>query len=227
MDLVSVYFMPGLAASPTIFERIKLPADQFEVVLLEWEIPLENESLRDYAKRISKKVTHKNPVLIGVSFGGILVQEMAEFVHARKVIIISSAKCNAEFPRRMRFAKSTGAYKLLPIDLVLKAESLVKYSFGQKVNERLKLYQKYLAMRDKKYLRWAIENVVLWDREKPDENVIHIHGDKDEIFPAKYINGYIPVKGGTHIMIINKFRWLNENLPGIILGEERKPSQKL
>jgi esterase/lipase len=34
----------------------------------------------------------ENPVLIGVSFGGILVQEMAKHIDARKVIIISSVK---------------------------------------------------------------------------------------------------------------------------------------
>ena len=94
--------MPGLAASATIFERIVLPEDVFEIHLLEWEIPLANESLAKYAQRIVKKITHENPVLIGVSFGGILVQEMAKYIEARKVIIISSVKSNLEFPRRLK-----------------------------------------------------------------------------------------------------------------------------
>ena len=216
---IPIYFMPGLAASPLIFERIQLPKDIFEVILLEWEIPLDHESLEDYAKRICAKITHENPVLIGVSFGGILVQEMSKFVDAKKVIIISSVKCNKEFPRRMKWAKSTGAYKLLPLDLILNVEKLAKYSFGSKINERIKLYEKFLSMRDKKYLSWAIERVILWDRDTSDENVIHIHGDADEVFPPQYIKNYISVKGGTHIMIINKFKWLNENLPKIILGK--------
>lgn len=220
MDRIPVYFMPGLAASPLIFERIKLPEDIFEVMLLEWEIPLDGETLQQYAVRISKKIKHLNPVLIGVSFGGILVQEISRCIQVRKVIIISSAKSNSEFPRRMKVAKATGAYKLLPVSLVLKAQQLAKYSFGPKINERLELYEKYLSVRDKKYLNWAIEQVVLWNRDMPDEQVIHIHGEDDEIFPSKYIKNYIPVKGGTHIMIINKFKWLNENLPNIILGAE-------
>jgi esterase/lipase len=37
------------------------------------------------------------PVLVGVSFGGILVQEIATHIKARKVIIISSVRSNAEF----------------------------------------------------------------------------------------------------------------------------------
>jgi len=219
MRKIPVYFMPGLAASSAIFENIKLPKDQFEMILLDWDNPKEEESLHNYAKRLCKKITHENPVLIGVSFGGILVQEMAQFVNAKKVIVISSVKSNAEFPRRMKFAKTTQAYKLLPLSLINIIERLTKYSFSEKVSNRLKLYEKYLSMRDKNYLAWAIKNVILWDRKIADPNVIHIHGDADEVFPPKYIKDYISVKGGTHIMIVNKYKWLNEKLPKIILGD--------
>lgn len=215
MIKIPVYFMPGLAANSLIFERINLP-DEFEIHLLEWSIPLDNESLSDYAKRMSLQVTEKNPVLIGVSFGGILVQEMAKYINARKIIIISSAKCNQEFPLRMRIAKSTKAYKLVPVNLLANLDSLAKFSFGGKIKKRLELYKMYLSVRDSKYLEWAIEQVILWDRVIPDKNVVHIHGDMDDVFPIKYITNCKVVKGGSHIMILNKFKWMNENLPNLI-----------
>ena len=186
------------------------------IILLEWELPLNNESLSEYAERISKKVTHKNPVLIGVSFGGILVQEMAEFLEVRKTIIISSVKSNVEFPTAFKVAKTTKAYKLLPTRLVLNIENLAKFSFGDKIKQRFELYKKFLSVRDKKYLDWAIENVILWQRVKPDRKVVHIHGTEDGVFPIKNIKDCIAVKGGTHIMIINKYRWFNKNLPLLI-----------
>jgi pimeloyl-ACP methyl ester carboxylesterase len=212
--------MPGLAASPTIFENIKLPEDEFEIIFLEWFVPFNKESLEDYALRMTKNIKHENPVLIGVSFGGILVQEMAKHINVRKTIIISSVKSNKEFPRRMKIAKSTMAYKLIPTQLLSNVEALAKYAFGNTVTKRLELYEKYLYMRDKKYLDWAIESIILWKNDKADENVVHIHGLEDEIFPIKYISNCIPVKGGTHIMIINKYKWLNENLPSIIKMNE-------
>jgi pimeloyl-ACP methyl ester carboxylesterase len=218
MSKIPVYFMPGLAASVAIFERIKLPEDQFDMFFLEWEIPLEKETLAEYAERMTLKIKHENPVLIGVSFGGILVQEMANFIATRKIIIISSVKNNLEFPRRMIIAKNTKAYKLIPLSLVKNIESLAKFSFGKKVNQRLKLYEKFLSVRDKRYLDWAIEQVVLWDRTAVDQNVIHIHGDLDDVFPIKYIKNCIVVNGGTHIMILNKYKWLNASLPSIIMG---------
>ena len=167
---------------------------------------------------MAKKITHEDAVLIGVSFGGILVQEMKPFLKVKKVIIISSVKSNTELPRTMKIAKTTKAYKLIPTQLVENIESLVKYTFGSSIiKKRLKLYEKFLSMRDKVYLDWAIEHIVNWNRVAIDTSIIHIHGDADEVFPMKYIKNCIPVAGGTHIMIITKYLWLNVNLPKIIM----------
>ena len=90
MSKIPVYFMPGLAASSSIFERIKLDEDIFEMHLLEWEIPHPKEALSDYALRISKKIKHENPVLVGVSFGGMIAVEIAKVLKPATTIIISS-----------------------------------------------------------------------------------------------------------------------------------------
>lgn len=219
MSKIPVYFMPGLAASPTIFEYINLPPETFEVHLLEWVLPNGNESLKSYAKRMAEKVIHDDAVLIGVSFGGVLVQEMKQFLNPRKVIIISSVRCNLELPNRMKIAKSTKAYKLLPTGLMQDVELLTKYAFGDMLKKKLKLYEKYLHMRNKSYLDWAIEQMICWKRIKIDPEIIHIHGDADEVFPAKNIKQFINVKGGTHSMILNKYKWFNTNLSKIILEE--------
>ncbi|WP_396211292.1 alpha/beta hydrolase [Flavobacterium sp.] len=219
MSKIPVYFMPGLAASPTIFEYINLPPETFEVHLLEWVLPVGNESLKSYAKRMAEKVNDDNAVLIGVSFGGVLVQEMKQFLNPKKVIIISSVRSNVELPNRMKIAKSTKAYKLLPTGLMQDVELLTKYAFGDMLKKKLKLYEKYLHMRNKSYLDWAIEQMICWKRIKIDPEIIHIHGDADEVFPAKNIKQFINVKGGTHTMILNKYKWFNTNLPKIILGE--------
>jgi pimeloyl-ACP methyl ester carboxylesterase len=219
MNKIPVYFMPGLAAGPSIFENIKLPEEQFEMYFLEWFLPIENESIESYALRMTQKITHNNPVLIGVSFGGVLVQEMAKIIQTNKVIIISSVKSNKEFPSRFKIARNTKAYKLIPTQLLADIEKLVKYAFGDNiVAKRLKLYEKYLSVRDKHYLDWAIETILCWNQEEINDAVIHIHGDEDEVFPIKHIRKCIVVKGGTHIMILNKFKWLNENLPKLIVN---------
>lgn len=222
MERIPVYFVPGLASNPMIFEYIKLPPDQFECIFMEWMLPEDNESIRDYAARLAQKyIRHHDPVLIGVSMGGLVVQEMCKVIKVRKTIIISSVKSNREFPRRMWLARRTKLYRLFPTYMMQHVEKINKLFPGNNmVKRRLELYEKFLGFRDKKYLDWSFEKIIEWDRAEPDPDVVHIHGTDDGVFPARYIRNYIPVKGGTHIMIINRFGWMNEHLPGIILGTD-------
>lgn len=225
--LIHVYCMPGLAANPSIFEMIRLPEDRFKIHWLDWVLPKPKESLREYTKRLSKKIEHTNPVLIGVSFGGVIVQEMAQLIEVRRVIIISSVKSEKELPRRMRFARCTGAFKILPTSLVRHVDALEKIAVGDFATKRAKLYKKYLSVTDTRYLDWAIKQMVCWERQEPYPGVVHIHGDRDEIFPYRYIGGCITVPGGTHVMIINRFRWFNEHLEEIITtGKLEKKKEK-
>ncbi len=207
-----VYFVPGLAAGSEIFRNISFPEDQYQVKVLEWLIPKKDESLREYSQRMALRVKEPNAILIGVSFGGIVVQEMARFLNLRKLIIISSVKTRKELPRRMKFAAWTKAYKLIPTGLVLSVEDLTKFSIGPRSKKRLLMYQEYLHVRDKYYLDWALEKLVTWKQIEHLPDIIHIHGDKDAVFPIKYITDCKVIHNGTHIMLLNKGREISQLL---------------
>jgi len=215
-ELIHVYLMPGMAANPSIFEHIDLPKDQFKIHWLEWIIPLKNETLSNYAKRMTQKIKEDDIILLGVSFGGILVQEMSKFIRVRKLLVVSSVVSKDQLPKRFKIAKKTKAYKLLPTKLLGNIDLLAKYSFGEFIKRRINLYKKYLSVNSKEYLDWAIKQMVCWDQTEPPEGVIQIHGEKDGIFTNSCKGNCIVVKGGTHIMIISKYKWFNENLPKLI-----------
>ena len=207
--------MPGMAASPKIFEYLKLPKN-FEIHLLSWIPPLKDESLTNYAKRMCKRVVHKNPILLGVSFGGILVQEMAKHIFVKKIVIISSIKAKEELPLPMIVAKRTNVHKLLPTKLIEDIEYLTIFAFGKGIKKRVALYQKYLSERNSEYLNWAINALVNWDQNKFSDKLIHIHGDSDTVFPVKnLINPYFKIKGG-HAVIITESIWFNRELPAML-----------
>ena len=216
-DIIHVYLMPGMAANPSIFDNLSLPENQFQLHKLHWEIPLKNESLSNYALRMTKKIEHEDIVLLGVSFGGILVQEMSKHITLRKLFIVSSVKTKHELPTRFKVLKATKAYKLLPTQLASNLDLLAKFSFGDTIKKRIDLYKKYLSMNNKYYLDWSIEQVINWEQDKVIPEVIHIHGEKDLVFPYQYISNCITIKNGTHIMIIDKYKWFNKNLPKLIL----------
>lgn len=201
-----------MAAGPEIFRNIKLPDENYRIEVLEWLIPSKDESLQDYAKRMAARVKEPNAILIGVSFGGVVVQEMEKFLTLKKLIIISSVKTRSELPKRMRIAGFTKAYKLIPTSVILSAEDLTKFSIGPKSKKRLRLYQEYLNVRDKNYLDWALQKMVTWDRLTEVKGVVHIQGDRDTVFPIKYIKKSIVIPGGTHIMILNRGREISNKL---------------
>jgi len=211
-----IYFVPGLAAGKEIFENISLPVEEYEIHIIEWLIPKKKETLTEYAKRMAAKVLMPNTVLIGVSFGGVVAQEMSNFLNLKKLIIISSVKSKRELPAKMRIFKTFPAYRLIPPSFLENTKNMVKYGLGIKSKAKLETYQKYLSVKNTHYLKWAIKQMVGWDRIEEIENVIHIHGDKDPVFPIEKIKNCIIVPGGTHIMLIVKFKWLNDNLPKII-----------
>ncbi|WP_298311650.1 alpha/beta hydrolase [uncultured Aquimarina sp.] len=215
-EVTHVYFVPGMAADVSIFEYISLPEDTYKTHTIPWKIPEKGESIKNYAQRMCEEIEHEQCVLIGVSFGGMIVQEMSKYLNVKKLVIISSVKNKHELPRRIKLARKTKAYKLMPTSLVSKIDNWEKLAFGDFAKKRAAMYQKYLSVNDKTYLDWAIENIVCWDQEESIEGIVHIHGDKDIVFPISHIKDCITVENGTHVMIINRARWFNTHLPEII-----------
>jgi esterase/lipase len=182
-----------------------LSSEIYEFHYLEWKKPLAlEETITNYAMRMTDDIQHKNPVLIGVSFGGIMVQEMSKFIDAKKIILISSVKTHHELPKRFKVASMSKLYKLFPTKVVSNFEDYAKFFLGKSLKKRAKIYEKYLSVRSEKYLKWSIHNVLHWKQEKPLENTIHIHGTKDHVFPFKNIDNPIEIEDGTHVMILTK-----------------------
>ena len=214
--MIHVYLMPGMSANSLIFEKINFPS-HFSLHYLNWIPPKTEESLENYANRFKKLIIHKNPVLIGVSFGGVLVQEISKIIKVNKLIIISSVKCNKEFPSHMKFGKVTKSYKLLPVKWINDFESLISFVLGPKVKRRVDLYRKYLSVRDKNYLNWAIRELIEWKQNEPLKNIIHIHGSNDLIFPKIFLKDFIELPKGDHAMILKRADWINKKIPEIIM----------
>jgi hypothetical protein len=211
-----IYFIPGLAAGKEIFKNLSLSPDLYETHVLEWIIPEKNETLSEYSQRMATKITHPDPVLIGVSFGGVVAQEMSLLLNLKKLIIISSIKTKYEIPKKLRYAGKVKAYKLVPISTLLNASDLAKFAIGSKTKKKIALYQKYLSVKNKEYIDWSLRQLMSWKREQEVQGVIHIHGDKDTLFPIRNIKDPIVLKGGTHVMVMYKAKWLSDELPKII-----------
>lgn len=217
MAKAHIYFVPGLAANNKIFEHIQLDNTKYECHFLEWKIPIvKDESIKAYAQRMCDEITHTNPILIGVSFGGIMVQEMSKLIPVEKVIIISSVKSNIEFPKRLKFALLSKAYKLFPAKFIENLDSYIDYFLGDYQQKKVEAYKKYMSVRNADYLHWAIYTVLHWKQIETLPNIYHIHGNNDSVFPSKYISDYIKIEGGTHAMVLTKAKKISLEIDKIL-----------
>lgn len=215
---IHIYFMPGLAASSKIFEYIKLPNKSFECHYLEWSIPSSiDESLESYAKKYAAQILHEEVVLIGVSFGGVLVQEISKLIPVKRIIIISSIKTIDEIPKRLKLLKYSRAYNLFPTRRISRIDTFSKYDLFKPFKKKAELYDKYFSIRNEIYLNWALYNLLHWENKEIMTNVIHIHGNKDEILPIKHIDDCMTIDGGTHAMIITKAKQISKIIETLLL----------
>ena len=211
-----IYMMPGLAANSKVFENINLKNDNYCIHTLDWDQPKNGESLKDYCKRFSKKIIHDNPILLGVSFGGIIVQEIDKLINAKRVIIVSSVKKDSEFPMVFKIARDYGLNNALPFGMFDNAINISMKLNINKLYKRIDLAERYLTERDEYYLEWAVKSLLNWRQDTHREDIIHINGDRDKVFPINNISNCIILKGGRHEMIILRAKWFNENLIKLI-----------
>tara|TARA_B100002019_G_C21233215_1_gene581262 strand:+ start:277 stop:954 length:678 start_codon:yes stop_codon:yes gene_type:complete len=211
-----IYMMPGLAASSKIFENIFLDNNMYTVHKLDWIQPKKNERFKSFCLRISKKIKYKDPVLLGVSFGGIIMQEIDKIIDARKLIIVSSVKSHNEYPAIYKIARDYQLNNVLPFGMF---DNFIKLSMKLNINKlyrRIDLAERYLTERDEEYLEWSVKSLLNWKQDKYRPDIIHIHGDKDRVFPIENISNCITIEGGRHEMIILKAKWFNKNLIPLI-----------
>jgi esterase/lipase len=205
MSKTHIYFVPGMAANSKIYEYLCLDKELFESHFLEWKIPLSNdEPIESYAQRMCDDILHQSPVLIGVSFGGVIVQEMSKLIPAKKIIIISSIKSNQELPKRLKLVEKTKVYKLFPAKFIENIDTYVNLFLGDYQKKKFQAYKKYMSVRNSDYLNWAIVTILHWQQSESLDNIVHIHGTRDEVFPIKYVKNCIEIENGTHAMIITK-----------------------
>lgn len=212
-----VYVFSGLGADERVFVNIKF--GNHTITHINWITPPKEITLQEYAQLLSKKITSSNSILVGLSFGGIMAIEVSKIIQPSKLILISSVKTKYELPLWMRVSGFLRLYNLLhliPNKILNKPNAVVYAAFGIKMEKEKKLLQQIMADIDPIFLRWAIKQVACWQNIKLAENVFHIHGERDGIFPIRKIKNVLPIENAGHFMIRNKQAAMNRALASLL-----------
>ncbi|MEO8860176.1 MAG: alpha/beta hydrolase [Ginsengibacter sp.] len=205
-----IYCISGFGADERVFSKLNFGDNQ--VHYLSWLLPFSNEKIEAYAKRMSEKIEQLNPIIIGLSFGGMMAIEISKLITTHKVIIISSIKTCHELPFWMRIAGRLKLDKIFPMRSFSLIEPLENYNLGIEDDEERKLVKSYRKNVSQDYTNWAIHQILNWTNEWRPANLLHIHGGNDHIFPIKYIKANYVIEDGGHFMIMNRNKKVDEIL---------------
>lgn len=210
----SIYCISGLGADEKIFS--KLDFGEAKVSFISWKMPEKKESIESYARRMAEEIKDESPILIGVSFGGMMCIEIAKIISVSKIILISSVKSFKEMPLFMRLAGKSRLNKVIPIKSYSFLHSFQNWRLGVVTEEDRKLANAYRQKFNQQYLDWSIHQILNWKNDSHPNYLIHIHGDHDLMFPIKRLQADYVIKGGTHFMVLNRAEEVNKILKTIL-----------
>ena len=200
--LPTIYILSGLGADERVFQRLDLSA--YHVIHIKWITPLHKETIENYTTRILAQITTPKPVIIGLSFGGIVAVEISKQIEVEKLLLISSVKTVSEIPFYFRWAGKWKFHRFLPLIFFKQATFIACWFFGIKHASDRQLLRQVIADTEPAFFKWAITRTVNWKNRILPGRFIHIHGTSDRIFPVKFISPDVRVKNGGHFMIFNR-----------------------
>ncbi|WP_242916574.1 alpha/beta fold hydrolase [Pontibacter liquoris] len=200
----TIYFISGLGADWRMFQFLKLP-DFLPQQYVEWLPPLHlDEPLAAYAQRLKAQITTPNPILLGLSFGGVVAIELAKIMPIRKVILLSSLATRKALPRHYKVLGKTNLHRYLPFKLMQGIYPLAPPFFGAHTKPEKNLLKDVILDMDEVFLRWALGQLLGWQQQEVLPNIVQIHGTADLVLPLHDRSDIIKVPGGEHLMVMHQ-----------------------
>jgi pimeloyl-ACP methyl ester carboxylesterase len=201
----TIYLIPGVGADFRIFKNLHF-SENCEVVHLKWVENKQGESVQSYAKRLLPQIKKDTiPVLIGMSFGGIIAIELSKLIKPAKTILISSIRNKTERPLKFSLLRRFPLHRFIPGTVVAKVNFWWSWALGDLTRKDKQMISEMIEDIDIAFNEWAAHQAISWQNEHEPDNLVQIHGTKDTIFPHIYISKEAHIiKGGTHWMVVNR-----------------------
>ncbi|MGB0403882.1 MAG: alpha/beta hydrolase [Salibacteraceae bacterium] len=181
---MTIYQISGLGAGVEVFSTISLSC---KTVFIPWLQPHKKESLKDYSKRMATTIdTEEEFCLMGVSFGGIVCQEIAKIVNPKTIFLISSVTQSSEVPFIMKLPAKLGLNSLIPQKGIERSKEITHFLFGAKRKSEKQFLNNILDKIDIEYLKWSTAQIGLWNQKSRLNNTVRFHGKKDFLFPRMF-----------------------------------------
>lgn len=198
----NVYLLPGLLADNRIFKNFATGQGNYiDVVYPE---PHRKETLAHFSKRLAEQITEPDAVLVGTSFGGVLSVEIAKHIDVKQVILLGSVKHKDELAWYKNLIHILRLHKRVS-PRYIRMGGFASRMFAPKETREWQTFFDMVYSTEGDYIHWVIDRVLGWKNEEYPENILHLHGTKDPLFPIRYITEpVVKIEGAGHSMVMDR-----------------------
>lgn len=194
-----IYCFSGLGADERVFQHIRL---SLPYQVLTWTQPSPDDSFHSYLQQyISQIDKNADIVLIGVSFGGVVAQELAKLIPVKKIILISSIESHKSIPWNYYILKPFLSF--IPTKYFSPPFAVIKNKFGVKDKKSSNLLKEIVNDTDPVFSKWAIKQLLTWRCYKSETPIVCIHGSKDRVLPSSPRTDYLIPDAGHFAIVDN------------------------
>lgn len=214
-----IVFISGLGANELAFSKIG--SLKYEKIIANWIPNHGNESITEYAKRFIKEYRIKSSdILAGLSFGGVLAQEISKIQGNSSIILISSFKRRSHLNYPFRLALNIGLYRIQLIRIPILEDLIAKFLNSGNKESSLVLCD-MLKKSDYELMNWSIRKIAeIKDDDYATIPTFNIVGTKDRIIRQWSNESNYLVMGGSHFMIYDKSDEVTNILNDIISRDD-------
>jgi pimeloyl-ACP methyl ester carboxylesterase len=195
---MNIYLLPGMAADRWLYDPITLELG--EKHFISWTYIDGVRTLREYAEVLCSRITTENNIYIGSSMGGMVATEMAHILPPKKLILLSAPASRAEFPRSLNVAAKTKIGQLFSPEAMARVKRIADSFMGFKNTADRLLFYETLEQQGPRFLHFAVNAILEWDRKDRYANYIQIVGAQDRLFKARKMVNPTVIQGAGHFM---------------------------
>ena len=190
----------GMSPGGRIFRKLSPLLPNHAIV--EWIPPGGAISVADYARMLVDELEIDAPCdVLGVSFGGIVAQELAPLVGAELCFVVSSIGSSSELTNINRF------FSRVPnplLDRMLNSVGDIAHYLPDRSSAATVRARKF-AGDDGPWFRWATTAALRWNPQHSasGNSVVRIHGDRDKTFPRGHESADHVIRDADHLLVIS------------------------